>query len=369
MIAPGSTIGILGGGQLGRMLALAAAPLGYRCHIYCPEAVSPAADVAAAHTIAAYDDEAALAEFARAVDVVTYEFENVPADAIPVIDAITPVRPGARSLHVCRNRSREKVFARDLGIATAPWAPVADRTALQGALATVGCPAILKTEELGYDGKGQAPLNNDAPETLDAAWSSLGNAPAVLEQRIAFEREVSVVVARDINGRSEAFVPVDNTHVGGILDVTLAPAALPLSLSRKAEQIAVTVADALDHVGVLCVELFVSPDGPLLLNEIAPRVHNSGHWTIEACETSQFTQHIRAICGLPLGSSERRANAAMKNLIGDASSAWTEILQDPRAHLHLYGKSQARPGRKMGHITWLYGLDEAPELPSSSGES
>ena len=368
MIKPGSTIGILGGGQLGRMLSLAAAPLGYRCHIYSPEAIAPAADVAAEHTVAAYDNEAALTEFARNVDVVTYEFENVPAEAIPIIEAITPVRPGAQSLHVCRNRSREKVFARNLGIATAPWAPVADRTALQSALATLGCPAILKTEELGYDGKGQALLDNDAPETVDAAWSALANAPAVLEQRIAFEREISVVVARDIDGQSRAFVPVDNTHVGGILDVTLAPTALPSVVSREAEQIAVTVADALDHVGVLCVELFVSPDGSLLLNEIAPRVHNSGHWTIEACETSQFTQHIRAVCGLPLGSSERRTNAAMKNLIGDEAAAWTEILHDPRAHLHLYGKSQARPGRKMGHITWLYGLDEAPELPSSCGK-
>ena len=367
MIEPGGTIGILGGGQLGRMLALAAAPLGYRCHIYCPEPASPASDVAAAATVAPYDDRSALEAFARAVDVVTYEFENVPAEAVPVIDAITPVRPGATSLHVCRNRSREKNFAAENGIATAPWAPTPDRAALSEAVARTGAPAILKTQELGYDGKGQARVDAGDAASLDAAWAMIGSAPAVLEQRIDFEREISVVVARDTAGTCAAFVPVDNSHKDGILDITLAPAALPLSLVREAEEIATTVATALGHIGVLCVELFVSPDGPLLLNEIAPRVHNSGHWTIEACETSQFEQHIRAVCGLPLGSPERRANAAMKNLIGKDVEAWDALLSDPRAHLHLYGKAEVRDGRKMGHATWLYPLDEAPAVPSPSG--
>lgn len=351
VIAPGATIGILGGGQLGRMLALAAARLGYRCHIFAPEADQPAAQVSAASTRAAYDDGAALRALASQVAVVTYEFENVPVETVRTLESLVPVRPGARSLEIAQDRLNEKSFANALGIGTAAFAAVDDRLGLDTALERVGAPAILKTRRLGYDGKGQAAI--DDASDLDAAWARIGKAPAILEAHVDFEREISVVVARGLDGSVAPFVPVENRHVGGILDVTTAPAMIAPSLASDAEELGSRVADALDHVGVLCVELFVTRGGQLLMNELAPRVHNSGHWTIDACETSQFEQHIRAVCGLPLGSAERHSDAVMKNLIGDEVTRWPALLADPAAHVHLYGKAEARPGRKMGHVTWL----------------
>ena len=362
MIAPGATIGILGGGQLGRMLAIAAAPLGYRCHIFSPEPGGPAAQVSAAETVAAYDDDAALDAFGAAVDVVTTEFENVPASALEGLAERVPVRPGARSLRVAQNRIAEKDFVRGLGLETTPYAAVEVGADNATADARIGRPAVLKTQTLGYDGKGQVVLS--AGDDLLVAWrDTLGSQPAILEAFAPIEREVSVVVARAPDGQVASFDPVENRHVKGILDVTLAPAAIPPALAQAAREGAERIARALDHVGVLCVELFVTGGGGLLINEIAPRVHNSGHWTIEGCETSQFAQHIRAICGLPLGSTARRANACMKNLIGADVERWSALAADPAAHLHLYGKAETRDGRKMGHVTWLSPLGTPPTVP------
>ena len=362
MIAPGGTIGILGGGQLGRMLALAALPLGYRCHIFSPEADGPAAQAAAAETVAPYGHHAALDAFGRAVDVVTVEFENVSAEALERLAERAPVRPGARSLRVAQNRIAEKDFVRGLGLETTPYAPVEDDESARAADRRIGRPAILKTQTLGYDGKGQVALA--AGEDLQGAWQgALGGRPAILEALALIEREVSVVVARGADGQAASFDPVENRHVNGILDVTLAPADISATLAEAARDAAGRIVHALEHVGVLCVELFVTVDGRLLVNEIAPRVHNSGHWTIEGCETSQFAQHVRAVCGLPLGSTARRANAAMKNLVGADVEHWRALAADPTAHLHLYGKADTRPGRKMGHVTWLGSLDTPPPEP------
>ncbi len=362
MIAPGSTIGILGGGQLGRMLAIAAAPLGYRCHIFSPEPGGPAAQVSAAETAAAYDDDAALDAFGAAVDVVTTEFENVPASALERLAERVPVRPGARSLRVAQNRIAEKDFVRGLGLETTPYAAVEVGANNAAADARISRPAVLKTQILGYDGKGQVVLT--AGDDLLVAWrDTLGSRPAILEAFAPIEREVSVIVARASDGQVASFDPVENRHVNGILDVTLAPAAIPPALAQAAREGAERVVQALDHVGALCVELFLTEDGRLLVNEIAPRVHNSGHWTIEGCETSQFAQHIRAICGLPLGSTAGRANACMKNLIGADVERWRALAADPAAHLHLYGKDETRDGRKMGHVTWLSPLGTPPTVP------
>ena len=363
MIAPGGTVGILGGGQLGRMLAIAAARLGYRCHVFSPEPGGPAAQVSAAETVAAYDDRAALDGFGRAVDVVTVEFENVPAEALERLAESVPVRPGARSLRIAQNRIAEKDFCRSLGLETTPYAAVEDRDSAAAADRKIDRPAVLKIQTLGYDGKGQIRL--DEGDGLLEAWQgALGGRPAILEAFAPIEREVSVIVARAPDGTAMCFVPVENRHAHGILDVTLAPANIPPDLTAVARESAERIARALDHVGVLCVELFVTSDGGLLVNEIAPRVHNSGHWTIEGCETCQFAQHIRAVCGLPLGSTTRRANAAMKNLIGADVERWPALAADPAAHLHLYGKAETRAGRKMGHVTWLGPLGAPPPEPA-----
>ena len=362
MIAPGATIGILGGGQLGRMLALAAAPLGYRCHIFSPEPGGPAAQVSAAETVADYDDRTALDAFGAAVDVVTTEFENVPASALERLAERVPVRPGSRSLRIAQNRIAEKDFVRGLGLETTPYAAVEVGADNAAADARIGRPAVLKTQTLGYDGKGQVVLA--AGDDLLVAWrDTLGSRPAILEAFAPIAREVSAIVARAPDGHMASFDPVENRHVNGILDVSLAPADISPALAQAAREGAEHVAQALDHVGVLCVELFVTEDSRLLVNEIAPRVHNSGHWTNEGCETSQFAQHIRAICGLPLGSTARRANACMKNLIGADVERWPALAADPAAHLHLYGKDDARAGRKMGHVTWLSPLGTPPEVP------
>jgi 5-(carboxyamino)imidazole ribonucleotide synthase len=348
-IQPGSTIGILGGGQLGRMTALAAAELGYRCHIFCPESDSPAAQVAAQTTQAAYDDEAALRRFAAAVDVVTFEFENVPSGAVRIAGALKPVRPGLRALETAQDRVAEKRFFEREGIATAPWRPIFDFPALAPALAQIGRPALIKTVRLGYDGKGQARLRDDTD--LSAAWRAVGGKPCILEGMVDFEREISVIVARGPDGAVQCYEPVENRHKDGILDTTTVPAPIPPALARDAEAMAVRAAQALDLVGLLAVEMFVTKEGRILANEMAPRPHNSGHWTMDAARTSQFEQLVRAICGLPLGDPSRFADAVMTNLIGDDVDQWPALVAEPGAHLHLYGKTEARPGRKMGHVT------------------
>ncbi len=344
-------VGILGGGQLGRMLAVAAAELGLSCHIYCPDAQSPAFAVSAARTVAPYEDEAALAEFAARVDVVTYEFENIPAATVEFLIAHTTVLPGVRSLAVSQDRLSEKQLMAELGIAVPAFAPVAALSDIYSALARTGRPAILKTRRLGYDGKGQAMIG--AGDDPVPAWRATGEVPAILEALIPFSREISVILARSRDGDMRAWDVTENRHKAGILDTSTVPAAITPLLAARAVTMAEQIAMALDHVGVLAVEMFVIGDGDgarLMVNEIAPRVHNSGHWTADAAYTSQFEQHIRAICGWPLGDTERHSDVVMTNLIGDDIAFWRELAAEPGARLHLYGKAEARPGRKMGHV-------------------
>ena len=349
MIEPGGVVGVLGGGQLGRMLAVAAAQLGLRAHIYAPEETPPAGEVAAAATRGAWDDRASLEAFARAVDVVTYEFENVPAETVDILEPLVPVRPGRKALAVAQDRVTEKSFINDAGVATAPFAPVDDRESLEAALAAIGAPGVLKTRRLGYDGKGQARIMTaaDAP----AALAAMGGAPSIFEGFIDFRRELSVIAARGLSGEVACFAPGENEHAEGILRRTTVPAAASAEILARAESIAAKILTALDYVGVIGVELFETASGELLVNEIAPRVHNTGHWTIEACATDQFQQHIKAVCGWTLGDPSRHADAVMDNLIGDDVADWARLAAAPGAALHLYGKGGARPGRKMGHVT------------------
>jgi 5-(carboxyamino)imidazole ribonucleotide synthase len=350
MLPPGSTIGILGGGQLGRMTALAAARLGYKCHIFTPEEDAPASQVSARTTKAAYTDRAALERFAAAVDVITFEFENVPAEAAEVLAAAgRPVRPSPDVLRIAQDRLREKDFLRSIDVATANYREVGSVAALRRAVRDVGPLSVLKTVRLGYDGKGQVMIG---PETdLDAAWAKMGADAGILEGFVDFRCEISVIVARTESGAAAAYPPVENKHVDHILDTTIAPARITPELAMRAEAIARHVAEKLGVVGVLAVEMFVTSQGEVLVNELAPRPHNSGHWTIDACQTSQFEQFVRAVCNLPLGSAEPHSDAVMKNLIGTDVEKWREWLTDPAARLHLYGKREARPGRKMGHVT------------------
>ena len=349
ILPPGSTIGILGSGQLGRMLAIAAAQLGYRTHIYAPE-TGPANDVSPLMTRARYDDAGALAAFARSVDVVTYEFENVAFAPIAALSPIAPVRPPALSLATAQDRASEKSFVEGLGGRAAPWREITSLADLDAAIAAIGCPAILKTSRFGYDGRGQARI--DMPSESEAAWESIGHAPAILEGFIDFEHEFSIVLVRGLDGEITSYAPPLNVHRDGILASSTVPAPPPVASQwTEAATLAGRVADALEHVGVLCLEFFVTENGPLF-NEMAPRVHNSGHWTIEGAVTSQFENHIRAICGLPLGDTGLvGTNVEMENLIGDDAARWPDILTDRAAHLHLYGKHEVRPGRKMGHVT------------------
>ncbi|HVZ15231.1 MAG TPA: 5-(carboxyamino)imidazole ribonucleotide synthase [Bauldia sp.] len=347
-LSPGMTIGILGGGQLGRMLALAAAELGLNCHIYCPDAKSPAFAVSAARTIAPYEDEGALAAFAAAVDVVTYEFENVPVATVRFLAERVAVYPRQRSLEVAQDRYDEKRLMGELGIAVAPYAPVNVVQDIYSALARTGRPAILKTRRMGYDGKGQAAIRSG--DDLVAAWRSIGEMPAILEAHVPFEREVSVILARGRDGAMRAYDISENRHENGILAETSVPATITPQTAAEAVAMAEKIADAVDHVGVLAVEMFLAPGGVLMVNEIAPRVHNSGHWTQDGCLVSQFEQHIRAIAGWPLGDTARHSDVTMENLLGDDAGRWAEILAEPGARLHLYGKAEARPGRKMGHV-------------------
>ncbi len=355
MLQPGATIGILGGGQLGRMIALAAARYGLKTYVYAPDDDSPAFDVATRHTQAHYGDQAALSRFVAGVDVVTYEFENVPAETAAFLELRRPLRPGARALTITQDRLSEKSFVAGLGIATAPFQAVSSETSLEEALAAIGRPAVLKTRRFGYDGKGQVIIGPDADPR--GALAAIGHAPAILEGYVAFSREVSVVAARTIEGGFAAYDVCENSHRDHILDVTRVPAKLSDIGAAKALDAARRIADALDYVGVLAVEMFVvGPEGEpdILVNEIAPRVHNSGHWSIDGAVTSQFEQHVRAICGWPLGDASRLGRIEMTNLIGDDAGRWRAIVAEPAAHLHLYGKGKARPGRKMGHVTRVF---------------
>ncbi|WP_102224392.1 5-(carboxyamino)imidazole ribonucleotide synthase [Acidimangrovimonas sediminis] len=351
-LAPGATIGILGGGQLGRMLSVAAARLGYRTHIYEPGANPPAADVAHAVTTASYQDVQALDAFAASVDVITYEFENVPTAALDRLEALRPIRPGRRALAVSQDRIAEKDFLTGLGLTTAPYAAVNDTAGMEAAVATIGAPSILKTTRLGYDGKGQARLTS--PADAGAALAAMNGAPAVLEGFVDFSHEVSVIAARGVTGEVAAYDPGENVHRDGILHTTTIPARLSPSQRSDAVLIAARILNALDYVGVLGVELFVTPQG-LLVNEIAPRVHNSGHWTQNGCAVDQFEQHIRAVAGWPLGDGQRHADVVMTNLIGDDIDAVPQLAKEPHVALHLYGKAEARPGRKMGHYNRVTG--------------
>lgn len=350
-LPPGSRIGILGGGQLGRMTAVAAAQLGYRTVIFEPQEDCPASHVSD-HIAADYRDKAALERFAQSVDVITLEFENVPVESLEYLARRVPVRPGAHVLEIAQDRALEKKFLNDSGIDTAPWRPVNDLGDLERAVAEIGRPSVLKTARLGYDGKGQVKI--DADTNLATAWAEMNGARAILEGFVEFRCEVSVIAARGTDGSIACFDVVENRHRNHILDVTIAPAP---DLSSETVQAAIEVAEKairrFDAIGLLAVEMFVTGDGRVLANEVAPRPHNSGHWTIEGANTSQFEQLVRAVCGLPLGDTGRIADAEMKNLIGDEADAWLSILSEPGAHLHLYGKAESRPGRKMGHVTRL----------------
>ncbi|MCH9649206.1 MAG: 5-(carboxyamino)imidazole ribonucleotide synthase [Deltaproteobacteria bacterium] len=364
-ILPGSTLGVLGSGQLGRMLALSARAMGYRVHTFSPEKASPTGQVADLEIAAAYDDLEAVSDFARGVDVVTFEFENVSAAAAAAAAEHGPVRPAGKVLHTTQNRLREKDFLSSAGFPLPPYAAVRSLEDLREALGRIGCPAVLKTAGFGYDGKGQVRIHH--PGDASSAWEALTGQEAVLEAFVDFEREVSVVAARGLHGDYEAFEVVDNQHRNHILDVSVAPSSLSPEIKGRAVEISRGILEALDVVGVLCVELFVTRGGDLLVNEVAPRPHNSGHLTVDACRTSQFEQQLRAVCGLPLGSPDQLAPAAMANLLGDLWSTgephWRAALALPGVHLHLYGKKEPRPGRKMGHLTALAASSrEAEEL-------
>lgn len=346
-LAPGATIGILGGGQLGRMLSVAASRLGLKTHIFEPGAEPPAGQVADRVTTAPYEDAAALAAFAAQVDVVTYEFENIPTSALDVLEEERPIRPGREALRISQDRLTEKTFLQSLGLRVAPFADVTDAASMQAALGSIGTPSILKTRRFGYDGKGQARLTS--PDDMETALADMAGQPAVLEGFVDFSHEVSVIAARSPQGDVACFDPGENVHQGGILRTTTVPARLSASKRTDAVLIAAKILNALDYVGVLAVELFVTSEG-LIVNEIAPRVHNSGHWTQNGCAVDQFEQHIRAIGGWPLGDGTRFADVTMENLIGADMDRVPHIAREANAALHLYGKAEVKAGRKMGHV-------------------
>ncbi len=343
----GATIGILGGGQLGRMLSVAAARLGLRCHIYEPGTNPPAGDVAHAVTTAPYEDETALRAFANAVDVITYEFENIPTSALDILETLRPIRPNREALRISQDRLTEKAFLQDLGLKTAPYAAVDDAASLTDAIKATGLPAILKTRRFGYDGKGQARIM--APDDATQALKDMANAPSVLEGFVAFTHEVSVLGARSASGDIACFDPGENVHESGILRTTTIPARLTPAQRSDAILIAANIMNKLDYIGVMGVELFVTPEG-LIVNEIAPRVHNSGHWTQNACAVDQFEQHIRAVADWPLGDGQRFADVVMQNLIGEDMDLVPKLAAEPNTALHLYGKAEVKQGRKMGHV-------------------
>lgn len=352
LILPGATVGVLGSGQLGRMFAIAARRMGYRVHTFSPADDTPMGQVADREAVGDYNDLDAIAEFARRVDVVTFEFENVPYEAAVAAAEHVPVRPGGRVLHVAQHRQREKDFLASAGFPTAPFEHVTDRAALTAAVDRIGMPCVLKTAGFGYDGKGQAVIRGT--DDVDTAWQSIGAGETVLEGFVDFEREISVVAARGCDGDFAHFGVTENRHADHILDVSIPDADLDPVIVDNAVTMTREVLDSLDVVGVLCVEFFLCRDGNLIINELAPRPHNSGHFSFDACITSQFEQQLRAVCALPLGDTRRLRPSAMVNLLGDlwrdGTPDWHAALSDPSLKLHLYGKAQARPGRKMGHM-------------------
>lgn len=354
-ILPGATLGMLGAGQLGRMFAIAAARMGYHVHVFSPRVDSPTGQVSHRETVADYADIDALVKFAKSVDVVTLEFENIPATAIAAIEQYAPVRPSRDVLHITQNRLREKRFLTSVGIPCAQFSEVNSLADLQEAITSIGLPAVLKTADSGYDGKGQITIRNVGEAAL--AWEHIGQQPAVLEGWVDYQQELSVLVARSTNGEIVTCGPIANDHANHILDVSRFPVPELAAVATAAEEIGRTIVEQLDLIGLCCIELFLTRDSQLVVNEIAPRPHNSGHLTIEACYTSQFEQQVRAICGLPLGPMLPLTPAAMVNLLGDlwqsGEPPWLEMLSVPRSYLHLYGKTEAKPGRKMGHFTVL----------------
>ena len=357
MIAPGRAIGVLGGGQLGRMFAHAAQDLGYRVHVFEPSCPCPAGQVADRATCASYDDLAALEAFARTVDVVTYEFENIPTEPLVALEAVAPLKPSRSVLHVCQNRAREKAWLRQNGFPHARYAEALEGD-IETAAAEVGIPCVVKTADFGYDGKGQMKIAT--LQDLAQASAIFRGRRCVVEQWVEFEREVSVICARTEPGETRAFPASENLHTNHILDVSIVPARIPAAVAESARELAVRIAGALGVVGLVAVEMFLTASGEVIVNEIAPRPHNSGHWSMDGCETSQFEQHVRAICGLPLGPTGVRSPTVMVNILGDAwfradgarvEPNWGAVLAEPRAKLHLYGKPEPRVGRKMGHFT------------------
>lgn len=361
IISPGATLGVLGGGQLGRMFAIAARRLGYRIHVFCPEADSPAAPVADRTFVAPYDDLEQVRAFARSVDVVTFEFENVPSATSDACAEWVPVRPDGKVLHITQQRLREKGFLRHHGFPVTPFQAIHSQEDLETAARDLGLPGVLKTASFGYDGKGQRTIRSTAE--LPEAFAGLGGAEGIYEAFVDFAQEVSVVGARTLDSEFAAFPVFENVHRHHILDVTVSPARIPPALETAARELSRGILEALDVIGLLTVELFVTRDGRLIVNELAPRTHNSGHLTLDACITCQFEQQVRAVCGLPLGSTELKNPAAMANLLGDVwthgEPRWAQALSNPRLKLHLYGKASARPGRKMGHITATADTPEA----------
>ncbi len=346
-LAPGSTIGILGGGQLGRMLSVAASRLGYKTCVYEPGGDCPASHVVNYHFQKSYDDEEALRAFADAVDVITYEFENIPTSALDILEAHRPIHPNREALRVSQDRLTEKTFLQDLGLKTAPFADVTDADSMAKAVADIGAPSILKTRRFGYDGKGQARLKTAAG--AEAALADMAGAPALLEGFVDFSHEVSVIAARGIDGQVACFDPGENVHKDGILATTTVPARLTAGQRMDAVLLAANILNKLEYVGVMGVELFVTNEG-LIVNEVAPRVHNSGHWTQNGCTVDQFEQHIRAVAGLPLGDGQRHNDVVMENLIGDDMNRLPDLLAERDTAVHLYGKAETKPGRKMGHV-------------------
>ena len=366
MILPDATLGVLGGGQLARMFTIAARTMGYRVVVLDPDPESPAAEMANKHICAPFDDHAALEKMGRICDAITTEFENVSAASMQYLSQFCPVRPSANAVSIAQNRILEKTFLRDNGFETVAFAEINNKTDIETALLKIGTPALLKISQFGYDGKGQATVNNLAE--AQAAFEQMGNKPCVLEQRMNLLTEISVVVARGIDGKTVSYPAAENIHVNGILDLSIVPAQVSEKLTQQASQEACAVANKLDYCGVMAVEFFVVENDKLLINEIAPRPHNSGHYTMDACLTSQFDQQVRAMCGLPLGDTKLLAPVAMVNILGDAwrdgvAPAWDAVLNEPCAKLHLYGKKKARAGRKMGHFTCIGdNLQEAIKL-------
>jgi 5-(carboxyamino)imidazole ribonucleotide synthase len=352
-IAPGAALGLLGGGQLGRMFAMAARRMGYRVHTFSPEDDSPAGQIADLEVTAPYTDLDALRTFARGVEVVTFEFENIPTEAIDAVEALAPVRPSGMALHIAQQRAREKTFLADRGVPTVPFASAESFDELWDAVARVGTPAVIKTAAFGYDGKGQHKVTT--PADVEHIWTAIGHQAAVVEKFISLQAEISIIAARGADGDIAMYAPFENRHRDHILDVTTVPAAIAPAVVTEAHDITRTILEELQYVGVLCVEFFLSTDGDLLVNELAPRPHNSGHLTIDAAVTSQFEQQVRAVCGLPLGSTAIPRPAAMANLLGDlwvdGEPNWAAACRFPGVKLHLYGKAEPRPGRKMGHLT------------------